>query len=518
MRVFTSDQIREAESLAIKSGMNEYRLMENAGAAVAKVIKNEYALHKVNPSRMMNIVVVCGKGNNGGDGFVIARKLFEVGHNIKIILASGPPKSQTAEEMMSRTDGIKIYNAQDNYSVCMRLISRADFIIDAIFGFGFKGEPDNEIKNVIFEINRSDSEVISVDLPSGVYCDGEGVSSAAVKADLTITISTYKFAHITYPSEDYCGRVRVVDIGIPEECFLSNESDIYIIDQELVKGLMPKRDPKGNKGTFGKLISVCGSRNMPGAAILSADGALRSGVGLVTAVFPDAAYSAISSHLVETILCPSASDERGYFAIDALPEILELLKKASACLVGCGIGMTDDVCDIVYEIIKNAQCPIIIDADGINSVALNIDILKAAKAPIVMTPHPGEMSRLLGCSIEEIQTSRIEKATQFAQDYGVTLVLKGANTVVASPKAAYINLTGNSGMAKGGSGDLLAGMTASFVAQGMEPFYAALCAVYIHGRAGDIVKLELSERGMIPTDMLQILPSLLSEYEKQGDD
>jgi len=286
-----------------------------------------------------------------------------------------------------------------------------------------------------------------------------------------------------------------------------------VINADMVRGLLPARPADSHKGDFGHLLSVCGSVRMPGAAYLAASGAVRCGAGLVTAALPESAYAAIAPKLAEPLLLPLPGNENGTLSAAAFAEIEQGLENKTACLIGCGLGLNDDIKLITTRLVREIKIPLILDADGINAVAGNIDILRAAKADILLTPHPGEMARLLGVTVGDVRADRRGIAKKFAVTYGVTVILKGAGTVVASPGGCFVNPTGNAGMAKGGSGDLLAGMVSSFVAQGMKPPDAAVCGAYLHGLAGDRSAQELSVRGMTPSDMLERLPLLLSEFE-----
>ncbi len=286
------------------------------------------------------------------------------------------------------------------------------------------------------------------------------------------------------------------------------------ITSETVKSLLPKRHPDANKGSFGHLLSICGSMNMPGAAVLAASAAVRMGAGLVTAAFPMAAYNAIAPHLIEPLLCPLQGDENGFLSAKSTYGLLDRLEKSTACLIGCGLGQTKETRVVVREILVHSTKPIVLDADGINLITDNINILNAVSVPVIITPHPGEMSRLCKISVKEIQEQRTDVALWFAKQSQTIVVLKGAGTVIATPDGkCYINKTGNSGMAKGGSGDMLAGMIASLSAQGMSPENAAVCGVFLHGSAGDMAAEETSKRGLTPSDMVRVLPKLLSKYE-----
>ena len=286
------------------------------------------------------------------------------------------------------------------------------------------------------------------------------------------------------------------------------------ITSEMVKTLLPDRPDDANKGTFGHLLSICGSMLMPGAAVLASSAAVRMGVGLVTAAFPSAAYNAIAPHLIEPLLCPLQGDENGFLSSKSCFGLVDRLEKASATLVGCGIGQTPSTRLVVREILIHSTKPVVLDADGINLITDNINILNTVSVPVIITPHPGEMSRLCKISVKEIQENRTSVASWFARQSQAFVVLKGAGTVIATPDGkCYINKTGNSGMAKGGSGDMLAGMIASLLAQGMSPESAAVCGVYLHGAAGDMAAAEASRRGITPSDMIKVLPKLLSKYE-----
>lgn len=304
-----------------------------------------------------------------------------------------------------------------------------------------------------------------------------------------------------------------MQIGIPEETVLSVSPSKMTVSHADISAVLPKRSTVSHKGDFGRVLCICGSRNMPGAAVLAVTGAVRAGAGLVTAAFPGGAYNAIAPHLTEPLLLPLGGEAES-FALKDFAALKPAIKNADCILIGCGIGQSPETRELVYAVIRGAQCPVVIDADGINAVARNINILKEAKAGVILTPHPGEMSRLTGLSAEAILNDTCAAAEKFAKETGAVIALKTANTAVANGSGCvYVNRGGNDGMAKGGSGDLLAGMTASLAAQGMKLFDAATAAVYIHSEAGDRAAKKLSRRGMTPSDMARELPMLLSEFE-----
>ena len=515
MFVVTSNQMYQAECNAVKRGISFPQLMENAGQACAKIIRKQFNISRENK---MDVLVICGKGKNGGDGFVIARKLWEYGADVTVMLACGEPKAEDSIEMFSlvETAGIDIVRYDNNLTLLKRFFDRADIIVEAVFGTGFSGSLDHSLSVLAQAANASKAPVISIDAPAGTDCDKASVQGTVFKADMTIAISAYKPIHVIKPCNKLCGKVVVADIGIIPADYRSMDSlPCFTLGLADIKNKLPKRKPVSNKGTYGHALCVCGSMMMTGAAYLSVYGALRSGVGLVTAAFPQTAYAAIAPKFTEPLLLPLEPNFDGTFNFSAMPDIIEASKRASAVLIGCGIGFNKDTTTLVQNLIKEIKVPMIIDADGINALSTNIDILKEAQAPVTITPHPGEMSRLCGKSIAEIIANPVEIAREFAIKHNVTVVLKTANTVVCSPNAAgiYLNTTGNSGLAKGGSGDLLAGIMVSFAAQGMNPFDSAVCAVFLHGLAADAVAQKTSMRGMLPTDVLNYLPELFSNFE-----
>lgn len=513
MRVFSCESMRKIEEKAFDAGMDYLTMMENAGVGCAKKI---IALNKKN-GMAKEAVILCGKGKNAGDGFVIARKLCENGFNIRIVFVCGEPKSDEALYMLKKLESLPVLisDIKNNYNVCINAVMNTTMIIDCIFGIGFKGLLNDDIKDLIINVNSSDAMRIAVDIPSGLEGDSGKVNSVCFDADYTFAVTCLKPVHVLKPAVNFCGINFVIDIGFDNACYdIENGCEFLSFDKAAIRSMLPVRNQISNKGDFGKILLICGSKNMQGAAVISAKAAVNSGAGLVTCAFPDAAYCAIAPKLTEPLMLPVASDESGTFSKSALPEIIKAVKKSDAVLIGCGIGLNEETKDIVYNVIKEAECPIIIDADGINALALNINILKEAKAEVVITPHPGEMARLCGLTIEQIQSDRVNIARAFASKYSVSVVLKGANTVVA-PKIgmAYVNRTGNSGMATGGSGDMLAGIILSFLGQKMSVWESCVAGVYIHGICADKLADRTSERGITPSSMIDFLPLLLSQFE-----
>lgn len=514
MHVLTSKQMYAAECNAVKRGISFPQLMENAGTACAELMKKYFLISSRKPR---NILILCGKGKNGGDGFVIARKMHEHGCKVKVVLACGEPKDELSVNMFSmiKDSGVEIISYNGNASQLEPYIAEAEFIVDAIFGTGFSGSLNESLTALANAVNSSAAKVVAIDVPSGTDCDAASVSGTAFKAMLTVAISAYKPIHVIKPYNAYCGKIIVADIGMNESDFTNLDGITrFTLESKEIKKMLPKRKTVSNKGTHGRALLVCGSMKMIGAAVLATGGALRTGAGLVTLAFPQSAYSGIAPRLTESLLLPLDSNSEGTFAASAVSEICNSASKSNAVLIGCGLGLNEDTTELVHKAVKEIKSPMIIDADGINALSSNIDILKEAQAPVILTPHPGEMSRLCGKSIAEIVEDPASVAYEFAKNHNVTVVLKGANTVVCNcENAVYVNTTGNAGLARGGSGDLLAGMTVSLVAQGMKPFDASVCAVYLHGIAADMVAAKTSMRGMLPSDVLNALPALFSKFE-----
>ena len=511
MRIVTSTQIKVAEKYASDSGISSLRLMENAGVAAVRFIRDTVVVTD------FSFVVICGSGNNGGDGFVAARKLIEHGAKVKVILANGLPKTVDATEMFERlkSELVKFYDFNVLTQECFDAINQCDYIVDAIFGTGFKGDIRSNFKMLIEAINTSKSQVFSLDMPSGANADTGEVVGECVMADYTITFAAPKMGQYTSPATDYCGIIKTVNIGIPEQAFLLFNINTELLELKMIENMIPVRKRNTHKGDFGKVFSLCGSLGMSGAAFLSCSGALRCGAGLVSAMVPQTIYNVLATKLNEAMVFPIEATESGSFALSNLHHIIESSKKSSVLMLGCGISQNDETMQLVREIIKKATCPIVLDADGIIAFTQHIDLLRESKADIIITPHSGEMARLVDKSVEFVQSNRLAIASDVAVKYSLTVVLKGANTVIATPDGkTFINSTGNPGMAKGGSGDLLTGMIAAFIAQGFNLTDAACCGVFIHGLAGDRCAAKLSQYAMQPTDMLLEVPQIFCEISR----
>lgn len=512
MRVLTGQQVRAVEEIANKKGLSYEKMMKIAGENFAKILADKHE------NGGLKISLVCGRGKNGGDGFVAARYLAEhTGHDIVLVLAMGEPADELSKKMYADLEdaGLKTFDYTKTSKEALAEISAANIIIDAIFGIGFKGEMAGELRELVGGMNMSAAKVYALDIPSGLLCDSNVLPSCHIKADWTITMLAPKPALVLKPTRDFCGELCLVDIGVDEDILIQADSAFSVSDETEIRQDFPPRPYGSHKGSFGHVLSICGSYQMPGAAVLAARAAVHCGAGLVTAAFPEPAYSAIASKLTEPLLLPLKANTGGRISSSEIERLLWEAEKANVVLLGCGLGNDEDTRKVTEKLIKNLTCPLILDADGINALSFDICLLKEAKGQILMTPHPGEMSRLSGLSLEEILENPLEIARFFAKEWQVTLLLKGANTVIADPEGkCYVNTTGNPLLSGGGSGDVLSGMIAAFVAQGLSPLRACVSAAYMHGLAADIHLNETPTFSLPATELIEKIPFVLSTLRK----
>ena len=509
MKILTVEQMKTEERLSDEMGVTYRRLMENAGCAAASFIRR--TLSKV---ERKNFMIFCGSGNNGGDGLVVARKLFEEGANVIVVLCGGIPRSDEAKYMYSCViqAGITMLDIELDRRKVNEFLGGADIIIDALFGTGFSGEfraPYDEIAEMI---NSDIAVKISLDIPSGVNAETGLAAKNSIKADFTVAFEAAKPGHLLLPGKEFCGQTEVVDIGIPHEVKAQVEQNCFITTGEMVFSSIRRRPRFSNKGTYGKLLCITGSANFPGAAALSAYSAMSSGAGITTVATTEKVVPMIVVRIPEATFLPLPENEDGTISAEGKEKLLPYLEKVDAVLIGCGLGRGKDIKEIVDFVFENANCTVVLDADGINCIAENPEILKKAKKIPIITPHMGEMARFCGISIPETVEKRVETALETAKKYGAIVVLKDATTVIAAPNGdVYFNSTGNPGLSKGGSGDCLAGMIASFAAQGYIETACAVCGVYLHGLAADKAAADLSEYGMLPSDIPNYLCKIFAE-------
>ncbi|MBE6778745.1 MAG: NAD(P)H-hydrate dehydratase [Ruminococcaceae bacterium] len=506
MKAATGAQMRQIEELANQHGYRYEDMMERAGRTAANWIREE-CLPGLAASR---ITIVCGKGNNGGDGYVIARHLA-ASASVTLIRAQGPAATAIGslnERMLPAA--VNVLDYQEEPYLCSAAIGDAALLVDCVYGVGFHGPFSAEIAPLIQRMNKATGYKVAVDMPSGVPADGSAAEPDAFLPDVTLTFTAVKVGL----DAGVAGAIRVLDIGIASdivEQVLGERS----ITPELVRSCLTPRLADSHKGTYGRLLTVCGSYGMAGAALLCARGALRSGVGLLTAAVPHSLYPIMAPVLPEAVFAPLPETEEGTFAADAEEAILNRAATADAVVLGCGIGTHEQTQSLVRSLRHRLCCPLILDADGINAVSAHTLLEETASSPLILTPHPGEMARLLEISVTQVQQNRAQIARRFADEFHAVLVLKGHRTLVAAPgRPLLVNETGNPGMATGGSGDVLAGIIGSLVAQGMDPYYAAVCGVYLHGAAGDRAAERLSQHSMLPSDIIEELGGLFLNFEK----
>ncbi|MCM1507825.1 MAG: NAD(P)H-hydrate dehydratase [Ruminococcus flavefaciens] len=491
MRIVTPEQMRIIEDNSEKYGVSKGRLMVRAGYELARIIN-----YQCGNNIDKKIVFIAGAGNNAGDCFVASELLKEIGYkNISVLMVCGMPKTELSKEMFSDIKGIiKITN---DYRQCL---PQADIIIDGVFGTGFHGKLGKEISD-IFKVNPN-AYRIAVDIPSGVNGYSGTVSEGAFKADETITFGFMKTGMSQYPARDFCGKITVADIGIPEKAVESLNKSYILTERDNFRDFPPERKSTAHKGTFGKVLIIAGSNLMRGAGFFAVSGALRSGAGLVQLATVGKCIDTVSVLAPEATFIEMSHDDNGFMRFE--PEKLDL-KKYNAVVIGCGMGVTPETIKLTKFVIENSKVPVIIDADGINCIASDIDILLKKKTDIILTPHTAEMSRLLKCSISDVSENRFDSAGKLAEKYGVTVVLKGAGTVIADRKNFAVNPTGNAGMSRGGSGDILSGIIGAVAGQGYGAFKSAYIGAYMHGLAGDIASEKFTHEAMLPRDILNCL-------------
>ncbi len=506
MRLVTPLEMMKLEEKTNQAGISYDAMMECAGTGLA-----EHLTRLLTERECDSLVFLCGNGNNAGDCFVAASKLAKP-FRVTVCLLSGVPKTRTAYTKFKAMKGVTVL---EDPETIREAVQQAAIIVDGIFGIGFRGTLSPFVKELTAQINADPNVYcVAVDIPSGGSGLNGAVAEGTLHCDMTVTFGAAKIGLFLAPLSEYCGAIYLVEIGMPDEAFAMLEYPVSRITADFVHENLPHRPANAHKGMFGRLLCVAGSRNMPGAAILASKAALRCGVGLYCLASDADVCRLLVAQAPEAMIQPLKADAEGILTPESVPLILERAKASNCVLIGCGLGQSDALRRTVNALITGLECPMILDADGLNAIASGIDILQKAKAKVVLTPHPGEMSRLLHCSVEEVQKDRLKAARRFAARFPNTVVvLKGAGTVVATAEHAAINTTGNSGMSKGGSGDVLAGMIASFIAQDIEPETAAKIGVYLHGLAGDCAAAEFTRRAMLPSDLINQLPLVFGDYD-----
>jgi NAD(P)H-hydrate epimerase len=503
MRVLNSQQMREADRRTIEEiGIPAIVLMENAGRQAVAAM--EAAFDDLGSS---HVGVLCGRGNNGGDGFVVARTLVQRGIETSVFLlgrvADVRGDARTNLEVLGRIGltVVEIGDAQE-WELHFSEISQCELLVDALLGTGFHGALSGLLETVVADVNGLGVPVVAIDLPTGVSADSHEVAGEAIEASMTVTLAAPKIPLILPPADSHGGDLVIADIGIPLPV-LDEVGGPYIelLTRERMRELVPARAADSHKGDFGRVLVVAGSLGRAGAAHLAAIGALRSGAGLVTIATPRSCLPIVAAMAPEYMTEPLDETPSGTIDYAALDRVLEIT--ADVIAVGPGLGQAPGTAAFVQGLLERAGVPLVIDADALNAFAGEPDRLMGRDGvDVVITPHPGEMARLLNISIEAVQHDRLQHATAFAANHRVHVVLKGHRTIVAGPdNRAFVNLTGNSGMATGGTGDLLTGMIAAWFAQLLDAEAACKLAVYLHGTAGDLAEADEGEVALVAGDI-----------------
>lgn len=510
-KVVDPETMRLMDRRAIEDyGVPGVVLMENAGRGVVECVVGRYP--EIKGGR---VSILCGKGNNGGDGLVAARHLRNKGMEVDLYLLS-KEEDVKGDALVNlriwKAMGGKVETilSEEDLERVVSPLRHSRLIIDALLGTGLDSEPVGIYGRVIDLINSLSIPVVSIDIPSGLHGRHGRPLGRAVMADMTVTMGLPKLGCLIYPGVTYVGELRVVDIGMPQRVYEEVDSPYYLIDMEMVKEMVRKRRGDAHKGEAGHLLVIAGSIGKTGAAAMASMGALRVGAGLVTLGVPESLNPILEEKVTEVMTHPLPETEEATISLEAIEEIRSLMRTRKAVAIGPGLTTHPEVRSLMVDLIRESVLPLVIDADGINSLAGEVAILKETKAPCILTPHPGEMARLIGMRPEDVQARRVEIARGFALEYGAYLVLKGARTLVADPQGrVYINPTGNPGMATGGVGDVLTGMIGGLLVQGYTPIQASIMGVYLHGMAGDMVAKERGEIGMVATDLLEYLPKVM---------
>jgi NAD(P)H-hydrate epimerase len=512
MKVANAEEMQELDRKAIET----YRipgmiLMENAGRGAAEVISNTFPdLHK------KKIAIIAGKGNNGGDGFVIARYLLNQGTSVRVYLLTDPKGLRGDAEInfniFQRMKGevVSVPSSKD-YVKVKKDLEKFDILVEGIFGTGLDAEVRGYYREVIDHLNTLQRPIVAIDIPSGLDANTGKPLGTAIRASLTVTFGLPKVGHLIPPGLDYVGEVKVIDIGIPKKLVEEENIPTYLLEKkEIKRWLSVSRNPNTHKGDYGHLLVIAGSVGKTGAAAMACQAALRMGAGLVTLAIPKSLNGIMEMKLTEVMTEPLPETPKQTLSLRAFSTIVRLCENKKAVIIGPGLGTFKETQSLVLKLIKALDLPIILDADGLTALATQPKILPIANRSLILTPHPGEMARLIRSQVKEVLEDRIGLSRNFSQSQRVHLVLKGHPTLISTPKGeVFINPTGNPGMASGGTGDVLTGMIGGLVCQGFDILPSVQIAVYLHGMAGDEGAQEKGEKSLIATDIIEKIPTVL---------
>jgi len=521
MKVLTSSQMKAIDRTAIEDlGIIGPILMENAGLQIAMEILDSFP-----DIDYEDIVIIAGKGNNGGDGFVVARHLYNQGCGPHVILLARMEdlKGDAALNAgIAKKMGISISEipTEKERRILKKALKKATIVIDAIFGTGLTEPARGFFAKVIEDVNASEAYTVAVDIPSGLSADSFQIIGPCVVADLTITLAAPKIAHIFPPAEEMVGELVVADISVPPRLFEEDKLKLELVEEENIIPYFQPRKRDAHKGNYGHLLILSGSLGKTGASVMAGKAALKMGAGLVTIGTPQSCLPIVARAMVELMTEPLPETPEQTFSVDAVDGSLALLRDKDALLLGPGISTNPSTAEFVRTLLPQINVPVVLDADALNILAETPDLLKSLKTTAIVTPHPGEFARLLGTSTKEIVEKKLDLVPKFAQEYGLYLVLKGYRTLICTPDGhTYVNPTGNPGMATAGSGDVLSGMIASMIVQEKDPLLATLAAVFVHGLSGDIGAQRIGEKALTAGKLITYLPTAikaLSAYYQPG--
>ena len=517
MKTVTSAQMRELDARMIKEfEVPGEVLMERAGMGVADFVQ---CLARMSGYVKPYVLLLAGRGNNGGDAFVAARCLKDHGFEVEVWLAgvAGEIAGDALKHLVKmRSAGIVLNELPtiEDWEHVPVSYHGADIIVDGILGTGISGPARGPAAGAINYINMLSerSIVVSIDIPSGLDADNGRPLGSTVRADITVTMGLPKVGLLEPSAVDYVGTLEVIDLGMPDELINPITSGRELINAEDLRKVMKRRVRGAHKGDFGHLLIVGGAAGYSGAVALAAEAALRSGAGLVTLLVPESIVPIVAGIIPEAMVHGGSETKDGALSAGCLDKLKKDVSDFSAVLAGPGMTAHKQTRVVVDCILRKSRGPVVLDADALNVFAKQAGVIRKASSPVIITPHPGEMGRLMGCSADEVQHDRFGMAVRAAEETDSVVILKGAGTVVAAKgKSLSVNMTGNPGMATGGMGDVLSGFVAGLAAQGIDPFDAARVGVYLHGRAGDNVALRSSQAGMTAGDLVEELPCVIRE-------
>ncbi len=486
--------------------MSGYVFMDRAGKAVADKVIELLCDVVCGP-----VALICGKGNNGGDGYVAARYLTLQGQRV-VCFAIAPRAEHTPLSLRAYDEFIACSGECRHISSIEDLCGLSDYscIVDAILGTGSRGTAEGLLAEIISAVNAAHVPVVAIDVPTGVTGDTGTVLGSAIRASCTVTLGLPKIGMFFYPARSHCGNLSIADLGYPSEVVSRIQGGMYFPTHEYVKSLMPLRKPDGSKFDHGNVLMICGSRRYTGCAVLCSSAALRSGCGVVTLGMPHSALRVANPKLMPEVIALGLSESRlGALGLRSEIEIIDVLHKKKALCVGPGLTHSEEASFVIREIVRNVSAPLVLDADGLNAFIGKPELVRKQNADIVITPHKGEWERLFG-TLPIDPLSLISRVRMHAACRAITIVLKGSPTIVAQPSGrGFILPVGNSGMATAGSGDVLSGIIVSLISQGATPSDAAVLGVYLHGAAGDLAAQAVSEYSLVASDIISFLPKAI---------